>query len=230
MNASTPAVGIVVIADVIGSRANYARSSTALAGLARDLNRHYEDERVARFDYTQGDELQGVLKASADPFSAVLLPALAEQPLRMRWAIVRGSVAPGRGPATRRSGAAFLEARAAISAAGRTRIGLVARTGDATRDALLADLCPLLPTLLDDLSVRQREIARLMLVDGLRQVEVAQRLGLSRPTVSVAHARGRIDRIAGLVRALRALFATDGDGAATDVTSEATRQGASVAP
>ena len=230
MNATTPAVGIVLIADVVGSRADYARSSTALGSLARDLNRHYEDERVARFDYTQGDELQGVLKASADPFAAVLLPALAERPLRMRWAIVRGSVAPGRGPATRRSGPAFVDARAAISAAARTRIGLVARTGDPTRDALLADLCPLLPALLDDLSVRQREIARLMLIDGLRQADVAQRLGLSRPTVSVAHARGRIDRIAGLVRALRSLFSADGDGEAPDVTSEATRQGGSVTP
>ena len=210
MNLKTPVVGIVLIADVIGSRADYARSSTALAALARELNRRYEDERVARFDYTQGDELQGVLDQSADPFSAVLLPALAERPLRMRWAIVRGSVAPGRGPATRRSGAAFVDARAAIIAAARTRVGLVARTGDAARDALLADLCPLLPALLEDLSVRQRQIARLMLVDGLRQADVAERLRLSRPTVSVAHARGRIDRIAGLLRALRALFAAQG--------------------
>jgi hypothetical protein len=69
-----------------------------------------------------------------------------------------------------------------------------------------------------------------MLIDGLRQSEVAKQLGLSRPTVSVAHARGRIDRIAGLVRALRALFAPDGSGAPTDVTSEATHGTGSVRP
>ena len=230
MNEQTSTVGIVLVADVVASRADYAGSSVALRALARELNGHYRDERLASFDYTQGDELQGVLTPTADPFAAVLLPALAARPLRMRWAIVRGSVVPGRGPATRRSGAAFVGARAAITEAARTRVGLLTRTGDGALDGLLADLCPLLPVLLEDLSVRQREIARLMLIDGLRQSEVAKQLALSRPTVSVAHARGRIDRIAGLVRALRALFAADGLHALSAVTSEATPGTGSVRP
>ena len=197
---------IVLIADVVRSRASFATSTAALARLARELDQRYADVRLARFDYTQGDELQGLLAPGADPFEAVLRPALAEPPLRLRWGIARGPVEPGRGPATRRTGPAFVAAREAIRQAARRRVGLVARSGQPAVDELLDDLAPLLPMLLEDLSARQREIGRLILLEGMRQADVAARLNVTRATVSVAAGRGRLAGIAGLARALRRLF------------------------
>jgi DNA-directed RNA polymerase specialized sigma24 family protein len=80
-------------------------------------------------------------------------------------------------------------------------------TGDPWRDALLVDLGVALGALLDDLTARQAEIAGLILVDGARQVDVAASLGVSRATVSVAVARGRLRAIAGVRRAIEELLA-----------------------
>jgi len=79
-------------------------------------------------------------------------------------------------------------------------------TGDGWREALLADLGLALAALLDDLTPRQAEIAGLILVDGARQAEVAGMLGVSRATVSVTVARGRLPAIAGVLRAIEALL------------------------
>lgn len=79
--------------------------------------------------------------------------------------------------------------------------------GDPWRDALLADLVPSLAGLLDDLTPRQAQIAARVLVDGARQAEVAAALGVSRATVSVAVARGRLPAIAGARRAIASLLA-----------------------
>ena len=79
-------------------------------------------------------------------------------------------------------------------------------TGDPWRDALLADLGVALAALLDDLTPRQAEIAGRVLVDGARQAEVAAALGVSRATVSVAVARGRLPAIASARRAIEALL------------------------
>jgi hypothetical protein len=55
-----------------------------------------------------------------------------------------------------------------------------------------------------------------MLVDELRQADVAERLGVARATVSVAHARGRVRSIQRILTALRSIF-----GAATLALAEA---------
>ena len=80
-------------------------------------------------------------------------------------------------------------------------------TGDPWRDALLADLGLVLAALLDDLTPRQAQIAGLVLLGGARQAAVAASLGVSRATVSVAVARGRLPAIAGARRAIEALLA-----------------------
>jgi hypothetical protein len=79
-------------------------------------------------------------------------------------------------------------------------------TGEPWRDGLLADLVPALTALLDDLTPRQAEIVGRVLVDGARQAEVAAALGVSRATVSVAVARGRLPAIAGARRAIESLL------------------------
>jgi DNA-directed RNA polymerase specialized sigma24 family protein len=99
---------------------------------------------------------------------------------------------------------------------------MVAKTGDPAADALLADLGPLLPHLLAELTPRQREVARLVLVDHLRLADTAERLRVSRATVSVIADRGRVRHLGRLASGLATLFrdgcarvAASGSGAAT---------------
>jgi hypothetical protein len=200
------AVGIVIFGDIVTSRHAAPRASRWLRALTVDLDNSYAKTRLARFAFTQGDELQGLLRPAADPFVAILRASLQTDPLPMRWAVAAGQVDPGPGPATQRTGAAFLAARDALSDAKAQRLGLVVRTGDTETDTLLADVAPAFKTMLDDLTARQREIARLMLVDGLRRSDVADRLGIARPTVSVSAERARVREIAGLGHALVTLL------------------------
>jgi DNA-binding CsgD family transcriptional regulator len=198
--------GIVLFGDVATSRRAAARSSRWLRTLAGELDSQYGSERLARFGFTQGDELQGLLGPEADPFAAILRAALHPDALRMRWAVAAGMVDPGSGPATQRTGAGFLAAREAINRARTQRDGLIVVTGDPPTDTLLADVAPLFVILLDELTNRQRVIARLMLVEELRQADVASRLTIKRPTVSVAVERARIREIGRLRHALLTLL------------------------
>ena len=199
--------GLVLFGDVAESRADSARATAWLRTLSRELDRHYAGERLAPFGFTQGDELQGLLATTADPTAAVLRASLHPHAMAMRWVIVAGRVEAGRGPATQRTGRAFVQARELAVLARKRRQDLAVRSGDPATDLLLDDVAPALAALLADLTGRQRTIARLLLVDGLRQSEAAQRLGVSRPTVSVAVERARIREIDGLARAVRTLLA-----------------------
>jgi RNA polymerase sigma factor (sigma-70 family) len=198
---------IVIIGDVVRSRRAPAAAGDWLRRLTKELNEAYAADRLAPFAFTQGDELQGLLRVQADPLRAILLAGLDPSGLEMRWAVAAGAVATGRGRATERSGEAFFLARELIRSAARARDGLVMRSGSADADALLADLAPLLAELLGELTPRQREISRLALVGGLRQADVAERLGVSRATISVTWSRSRVRSIERLARALRTVFA-----------------------
>ena len=128
---------------------------------------------------------------------------------RMRWVVVLGSIDPGRGPATHRTGEAFLRARALLDQARADRDGLLCQTGDGDADAYLAGTAPILAAIIERMTDRQRQVARLALLDGLRQSEIAGRLDVARPTVSVIAARGDVRNLARLVGAVRAIW---GDG------------------
>lgn len=198
---------IVLFGDVIRSRRDPEGSSHWLRTLCGALEAAYPPvERVASFGFTQGDELQGLIATTADPFRAVLLGALHEDARPMRWSIALGEVAPGTGPATERAGEAFLRARDGLAAAKTHREGIVISTGEPGADRLLGDLAPLLAELLAELTPSQARIARLMLIEDLRQADVADTLGVSRATVSVAHARGHIRSIDRLLDALRGIM------------------------
>jgi hypothetical protein len=194
---------IVLFGDVVRSRRDPEGSSRWLRTLCGALEEAYPPrDRVASFGFTQGDELQGLLTPTSDPFWAVLLGALHQDARPMRWSIALGEVAPGTGPATERAGEAFIRAREGLEAAKLHREGIVISTGEPGADRLLGDLAPLLAELLAELTPSQARIARLMLVDGLRQADVADTLAVSRATVSVAHARGHIRSIDRLLDAL----------------------------
>lgn len=202
---------IVVFGDVVRSRDEPATSTSWLRTLEAELDAAIPG-RLAGFGFTQGDELQGLLRPDADPLEPVLRGSLHAEALPMRWVVAAGPVEPGRGPATQRTGPAFLAAREMLEAARARRDRLLIAVGRPATDALLDDLAPVLGDLLAELTVRQREVARLMLVDGMRQADVAERLEVKRATVSVLAERARVRRIAGLAAALRRLV--DGSGGA----------------
>lgn len=208
--------GIVLFADVVGSRKDAAGAAEWLRWLVGELDLKYGDQCIAPFGFTQGDELQGLLRVEADPLTAVLIAALGPDARPVRWAIVHGSIHAGKGPATQRTGDAFLKARKAINAARTSHDRIVIITGDGYADDLLVDLTPALADLLDSLTVRQRAVARLALIEGLRQSEVAERLGVRRATISVAFSRARARSIQHLVGGIRKVYvsAFQGDGPA----------------
>lgn len=212
-----PRRGIVLFGDVIKSREGAAASTAWLESLCATLDRVYGSQRLAPFEFTQGDELQGLLDVSADPFLAVLHATLRprngpDAVPRMRWAVVAGDIDPGRGPATRRTGAAFILARSSLEEAKRQRDTLTCRVQDEHANVLLDGTAPVLAAMIDGMTDRQREVARLALVDGLRQSEIADRLGIARATVSVSSARGDVRSLGRLLGALRTIWA-DGLGA-----------------
>ena len=201
---SSPA--IVVFGDVIHSRTDPAGSSAWLRVLCAGLQSAFAEQALAEFGFTQGDELQGLLRRTGDPLGVVLRAALAPDARPMRWAIAVGTVEPGRGPATQRTGEAFIAARAALDETRRRRTSLQIVTGDPAVDPLLDDLGPVLGTALEALSPTQRRVAGLILVEGLRRSEVADRLGVSRATVSVAASRGGVPSLERLARVIRTLI------------------------
>ena len=206
---------IVLFGDVIRSRRDATGSTTWLRTLASELDDAYPPEsRLADFEFTQGDEIQGLLRPDTDPLPAILRAWLHPERRRMRWVVVAGEVDPGTGPATQRTGPAFLHARERLAAATSRRDGLLMSADDPSTDRLLDDLAPILAELLADLTPTQRAIARLILVEGLRRSEAAERLNKARATVSVAAERAHLRSIGRLAEALRILFETGTETAA----------------
>ena len=208
---------IVLFGDVIRSRRDASGSTTWLRTLTAELEATSPPgSLIAPFEFTQGDELQGLLGPGADPLDAVLRASFNPDRSPMRWVIVAGEVDPGTGPATQRTGPAFLRARERLAEAVARRDNLLMSSGDPATDALLDRLAPVLAEMLDDLTRRQMTIGRLLVIDGLRRSEVADRLHVSRATVSVVADRAHIRSITRLASALRELFVAGWTAAAPE--------------
>ncbi len=146
-----------------------------------------------------GGRVIALVPRGSDPVRPVLSALLGERPLRARWGI---GVAPT-------DAAARTLALAALDAARSGRRLLAVRTWSngepqAIPGADLDDRAAVLEALLAGATPRQGEIARRLLLDGRRQAEVAAELGVSRATISVAVARGRVAAIGAAHRLLAA--------------------------
>jgi hypothetical protein len=194
---------VVLLADVAGAHRNRAEEAVWLLELAATLAETYGVERLAAFELTAGGELVGLLSADADPLVAVLRAALGQGARPVRWVCAWGVVEPGDGPAARRTGPAVTAAQEALENARVSRERLVILTGNPGADALLAGMAPALVDLLDGLTEHQRVVAGMALLDGMRQAEVAERLGIRRATTSVAFGRARVNSIGRLCEAMR---------------------------
>ena len=148
----------------------------------------------------------------------ILRAALGADGREVRWAVVQGDVDPdvvgGKAPATQRTGSAFVAARGALEQARSAHDHLVIDTGRKEVDSLLEDMAPALFEMLDGMNARARIVARLALIEGLRQSEVADRLGVRRATITVSFAAASIRPLQRLVAAMRRIYgsaATDGE-------------------
>ncbi len=210
----TVGTGIVLFGDVVSSRAAPGRATRWLQSLSHTLDDDYGPGRLASFEFTQGDEIQGLLRPGADPFHAVLSSALRptaghDAAPRMRWVMVYGDVDDGSGPATHRTGAAFVRARDVLDAARDERDLLRCESGDPVMDAYLDGTAPVLAAIIERMTDRQRQVARLAILEGLRRSEIADRLEVTRPTISVSYARGDVRNLERLITVVRAMW-TDG--------------------
>ena len=168
-------------ADVVASRRQPERTAAFLDRLPAILATAAGSGLVRPFAPVRGDEVEGLLAPGSDPFRPIVAAALEPDGLALRWAVVAGE----------RSTAPILAA-AEIPLLKARGERLVVITGDPRTDALLVDLVPLLDALAGDMTSRQRDIARRILVEGRRQAAVAAELGVSRATISVAVGRGRL--------------------------------------
>jgi DNA-binding CsgD family transcriptional regulator len=177
-----------------------------LATLCADLNRAFAGGVLVPFELDAG-RLVGVLDPGVDALRAVLVASVGGGPVRVRWGIAQGALEAGGGDLADRARTPIAAADEAIGVGRARRDHLIVRTAVEGADRLLDGIAPLLVDLLDDLSDRQRIVARLILLDGLRQADVADELEVSRATVSVMVGRGRIravDRLGGAIRAVMA--------------------------
>ena len=195
---------LVLFGDVIRSR----RDAPAATAWLRTLHGRPRRRRTPRtmslapFEFTQGDELQGLLAPGADPDAArscgrPSIPSARPDALGRRRR--RRRPRPRAGDAAERPGV-HRRPRAARDRRPPAASGSPSSSGDPATDELLDGLAPLLGELLADLTDRQREIAWPILVDGLRRSEAAERLGVSRATVSVAADRAHLRSIGELAR------------------------------
>jgi hypothetical protein len=206
--------GWVIVAEMAGGRRSRAVAPAWPAALAAGLNDRDPGRLLRPFDVATDGLLVGALGPGADPAALLVEAALAGVAARVRWAAALGHVEAGRGPSPEPVGPAAAAARTAL-AAGRQHRDLVSIvTGRPHADLLLAGMAAALGDLLATMTPRQKEVARLALVDGLRQADVADRLRIRRATVSVSFARARIATLERLLAAIGAVCATlDGEGA-----------------
>jgi DNA-directed RNA polymerase specialized sigma24 family protein len=174
-----------------------------LERLARLINQRLSGSRAqgrgaeGRRARTDGGRLRVLAGPDDQPFRLILVAGLQPAMPPLRWGV---AVVETADPA-----AAAVEA---LEAGEHARQPITTFTGDTLADTVLADLTPGFAALLAGLTDRQREVGRLLLVDGLRRSEVATALGISRPTVSVMVDRARLRELDRFTRALDALLLT----------------------
>ncbi len=194
-----------VAVDELRDPAGAPLDEAQLGRLAVLLEAACEPASRARFAVRDG-VIVGLLAADADPLRPILVAGLLPEAPRGRWAV---AACPGW-----EEDALVGHALEALAIARASRDGLVVRTPEPGADRLLDAIAPLLAELLGELTERQRELARLLVLDGRRQADAADVLGVSRATVSVMAARGRVRAIQRLAGAVRALVAAALDASA----------------
>ena len=119
---------IVLFGDVVDSRRDPGAVGVPALAARTSWTRPTAADRLAPAGFTQGDELQLPAPARRRPVPRRrCAPASTPTARELRWAVVAGDVEPGTGPATERTGPAFLAAREPSSAPARAARGWSSR-------------------------------------------------------------------------------------------------------
>jgi hypothetical protein len=194
---------LVLLGEAAGSARERPAATAWLRDLAAELDEAYGEACLAPFELTDEGRIVGRLAPGADPMVGLLRAGLSPGWRPLRWVCVWGRPPAGGGSAAKEAGDAVDRAREAMAAAAIARDRLVLLTGDPAVDELLADMAPAMVDLLEGLTKHQRVVARMALIEGLRQAGVAQRLDIRRATVSIAFVRARVHSIGRLAEAIR---------------------------
>jgi SatD family (SatD) len=186
---SSTKTAIALIGDIVASRQLDPRQRTALQRRLEQLldamNRQYRDALAAKFLLTLGDEFQGVLTRGDVVPDIVWQLETGLRQIDVRIAIGLGTLNPPfKDVALGMDGPAFHQAREAIELSRKRRLkgGVFAGFGD--DDPVLNGFARILRYVREGFTERQLDTAAL-LRGGIRQTEVADRLGVTRQMVNV---------------------------------------------
>lgn len=179
---------IALIGDMVQSRAlsanDRAKAQREFAGLVKLLNQRFRKSTASKFVVTIGDEFQGLLH-TAEVIPELMWTVEADYAARqIRMGVGAGVLhTPIQSSALNIDGPVLHEARAAITFARDKRILGGVFKGFGEHDAALTGYAQVLRFMRSNWTDRQREVVGL-LREGLTQVEIADRLGVSKQAVS----------------------------------------------
>lgn len=181
-------VFVVVIGDMVRSRrlprARRARIQGQLEKLFLQINRNHKKSVVTPFQFTAGDEFQGVLKTAFDLFPVIHRIRDTTSPVSVRFGIGIGSIttAISKQPQAM-DGPAFHRARDALERAQEFIGQICLSSGKREEDEVVNAWLDVLSFIRSTWSERRREIIRLY--DDFDKLEpVASKLGISVQAVS----------------------------------------------
>lgn len=160
------------------------------------LRRRLRDDLELGLRVSYGDEVAGLFKTPAPLFDviATIRDALYPDAL-LRFVVTRGRIAVVSRDIRAVGGSAFKEADAAMERLKKNKRFAAWCLGDPVVDAVLDSLTGTANALLEGMTENQREVFDLVR-QNLARVEVADRLGKSKQSVSSAAVRGNADLVA----------------------------------
>ena len=179
---------IALIGDMVQSRAlsanDRAKAQREFAGLVKLLNQRFRKSTASKFVVTIGDEFQGLLH-TAEVIPELIWTVEADYAARqIRMGVGAGVLhTPIQSSALNIDGPVLHEARAAITFARDKRMLGGVFKGFGEQDAVLTGYAQVLRFMRSNWTDRQHEVVGL-LREGLTQVEIAERLGVSKQAVS----------------------------------------------
>jgi hypothetical protein len=177
---------IVITADIRGSKGldQRARVQRALKRLVENLNTKFGKDLVAPFMITLGDEFQGVTR---NPRAVLPIYLTIRNTLQTGFYCgvgVGGVLTPMSKRVVEMDGPAFHNSRDAVTTAKKRNRELVIRTGNHDADRVLNALASLTAALRNRWTRRQKQVVEMLEANGLSNVAVAIRLGISKQAVS----------------------------------------------
>ncbi|MBE9505996.1 MAG: hypothetical protein IMY84_04200 [Chloroflexi bacterium] len=154
-----------------------------------------------------GDEVAGLFVSASRLFDAVAAVRDALHPdAAVRFVVTRGRIGVASRDIRKVGGPAFKEADDTMERLKKQKRFVVWRLSDSLLDAVLDSLTGTANVLLEEMTANQRAVFALVRRDLMR-VQVAERLGKSKQSVSSAAVRGNVDLVVEAEDAIRRILA-----------------------